>query len=465
MRHDAFTTGVLILALLLVSLTTSGPSPSVHATGLSASCGQVISCVSISPTTTCCQSVNQTITVSVNVELAPSLSLSSFLVRVNYTNEFSVSNSGVRQGVLQATNITYSNNIFSTHSAQLLSECLNGIAPGLINPGGCLNQTAGQVQLAQTILGPALNGPLSGHLFSITFRVTAAGTSTFIPDFVQLAYPAYDPSDPGYFSIQYIPVLRVAGVFANRGPVAFFNYQPNYSLDSVVSPSLLPYQPVYFDASDSFVANDSSTQINSYSWSLGDGASSNQSVSTHTYQLPGRYNVTLTVTDGKGQTDIASREVSVLQALGSLSLTVDDRSGTPVGGGVVIRLFNTTYSSIPFSTQAINRIGQTTFSGLAPGNYYLSFSGQGWQNFSRTETVKPGWTTTDTIYLFSFSSAPNYSGLIYLGALLSGIGVVAGAFVYQKRKSSAQLAKRQNRPSKKLRASNDKRPGSSLSLV
>lgn len=452
MKRQTFNIVVLVLSLLFASLMTSGPSPTVNATGLSPSCGQVISCVSISPTTTCCQSVNQTITVNVNVELAPNLSLSSFLVRVNYTNEFSVSNSGVRQGVLQATNITYSNNIFSTHSAQLLSECINGIAPGLINPGGCLNQTAGQVQLAQTILGPALNGPLSGPLFSVTFRVTAAGTSTFIPDLVQLAYPAYDPSDPGYFSIQYIQVLRVAGVFANRGPVAFFNYQPNYPLDSVVSASLLPYQPVYFDASDSFVANDSSTQINAYSWGFGDGASSNQSSPTHTYQLPGHYNVSLTVTDGKGQTGMASREVSVLPALGSLSLTVNDRSGTPVGGGVQVRLFNTTYSSIPFSSQAINRIGQTTFSKLAPGNYYLSFSGPGWQNFSRTETVKPGWTTTDTVYLFGFSSAPNYSGLIYLGALLSGIGIVAGAFVYQKRKSSTQPAKRQNRPFRKLKA-------------
>ena len=449
MRHETFNIGVLILALLLTSLITSGPTPTVHATGLSPSCGQVISCVSISPTTTCCQSVNQTITVNVNVELTSGLSLSSFLVRVNYTNEFSISNSGVRHGVLQATNITYSNNIFSTHSAQLLSECINGIAPGLVNPGGCLNQTAGQVQLAQTILGTALNGPLSGPLFSITFRVTAPGTSTFIPDFTQLAYPAYDPSDPGYFSIQYIPVLRVAGVFANRGPVAFFNYQPNYPLDSVVSPFLLPYQPLYFDASDSFVANDSSTQINSYTWNLGDGASSSQSSPPHTYQLPGLYNVSLTVTDSKGQTDTTSREVSVLPALGSLSLTVDDRSGTPVVGGVLVRLFNTTYSSVPFSVQVINGVGQTTFRSLAPGNYYLSFSGPGWQNFSRTETVKPGWTTTDTIYMFGIPSAPNYSGLIYLGALLSGIGVVGGAFFYQKRKSSAQSAKRQNRPSKK----------------
>ena len=456
-----FNIGVLFAMLLFASLISSGLSPTVHATGLSPSCGQVISCVSISPTTTCCESVNQTIAVNVNVELVAGVSLSSFLVRVNYTNEFSVSNSGVRQGVLQATNINFSNNIFSSHSAQLLSECINGVAPGLINPGGCLNQTAGQVQLAQTILGKGLNGPLSGPLFTITFRVTATGSSTFIPDLTQLAYPAYDPSDPGYFSIQNIPVLNVAGVFANHGPVAFFNYQPYYSLDSVVSPFLLPSQPVLFDASDSFVANDSSTQINSYSWSFGDGTISNQSSTPHTYQLPGRYNVSLTVTDSRGRTDTSYREVSVLPALGNLSLTVNDRSGTPAVGSVRIKLFNTSYSATPFTTQTVNGRGQTTFSGLAPGTYYLSFSGQGWQNSSRTEKIMPGWTTTDTIYLFGLPSAPNYSGLIYLGALLSGIAVVAGAFVYQKRKSAAQSAKRQNRASKKLRASGSKRPGSS----
>jgi hypothetical protein len=388
--------------------------------------------------------VNQTIAVNVNVELVAGLSLSSFQVRINYTNEFSVSNSGVSQGVLQATDINYSNNIFSGHSAQLISECINGIAPGLVNPGGCLNETAAQVQLGQTILGKALNGPLSGPLFTITFRVMAVGSSTFIPDLVQLAYPAYDPTDPGYFSIQYVPVLKVAGVFANRGPVAFFNYQPNYSLDNVVSPYLLPNQPASFDAGGSFVANDSSTQISAYSWSLGDGAKSTQSLVVHTYQLPGNYNVSLTVTDGKGQTDTAARQVSVLPLLGSLSLSVDDRSGTPVVGGVSVKLFNTSLSTVPFMTRTINRRGQIALNGLTPGNYYLSFSGLGWENATRTETVKPGWTTTDIVYLFGIPPAPDYSGIIYLGALLSGIGVVAGAFVYQKRKGAKQSTRQQS---------------------
>lgn len=396
---------------------------------------------------------------SVNVELAAGQSLSSFQVRVDYSHPYSVNYQGVKSGVLQAMSIDYSNNLLSSKGHTPVSECIDGIAPVGYNPGGCLNQTIGQVQLGEVILGSALAGPLTGLLFNVSFRVAGLGTSVLTPEVVQVAYPYYDPSNPGFFSIQYVPILKQAAIFANKGPAAFYNYQPDYAKDSVVSPSILPNQPALFDASDSFVANDSSTQITSYSWDLGDAGTSTTSTVVHTYSQPGNYNVTLTVTDGKSRTNELAREVSVIPALGNLSITVEDRSGTTVVGGILVKLFNSSSSTSPFLNKTINGVGQTTFNNLAPGSYLLTFSGPGWKDTTRTENVMPGWTTTDTVYLYGIPIPPDYSGLIYLGATITGIGVVAAAFFFQKRKTSA--AKRKTQTAKKLGAASAGRQGSS----
>ncbi len=48
-----------------------------------------------------------------------------------------------------------------------------------------------------------------------------------------------------------------------------------------------------------------------YTWNFGDGASSTNSSTSHTYSTSGRYNVTLTVADASGQKYISSQMVSV----------------------------------------------------------------------------------------------------------------------------------------------------------
>jgi len=70
---------------------------------------------------------------------------------------------------------------------------------------------------------------------------------------------------------------------------------------------------------------DSSTDdgtISSWSWAFGDGASSTAQNPTHTYVTPGRYTVSLTVTDDDGLTNTRTAQITVRSASGG-ALCVD----------------------------------------------------------------------------------------------------------------------------------------------
>ena len=74
--------------------------------------------------------------------------------------------------------------------------------------------------------------------------------------------------------------------------------------------------------------NQSSGTITSYSWNFGDGQSSTEASPVHTFNSPGLYNVTLTVT-GPGGSSNVSRQISVQsQTPPSAAFTQDVTSGT-----------------------------------------------------------------------------------------------------------------------------------------
>jgi PKD domain len=423
----------LVLAVAISCFLPGGASYQVRAATPS------ISVISITPKATCCRTPNNpfqvgdTFTVSVSVSISSGEAINSFDVRVNYTNP---------QTVLRAVSIDYSNNLFSSYPNDVPAECIDGISK-LANAAACASEDLGQVHLVEAVLGTSINGPQAGTLFQITFRVIGNGTSTLLFDQANLLNPSPDPSRPQFFNPQFIPLLKKAGIFGNQGVVSFFDFQP---VDTSISPSLIPNQPVTFDASASFVANNSALGLRLFSWNFGDGTRENKTaVDPHTFQNPGNYTVSLTVWDVKNETGSLSRRVSVLPALGTLSLTVEDQSGNLQRGNVIVRIFNASSSPAPFATRTTNGGGGVLVGQLTPGNYYVSFSGQGIVNSSKTENARPGWTTMDTVYLSMVSPPQDLSGLIYLGTILGGVGVVAGAIVYQKRKSSNRASKAQAR--------------------
>src|SRR5256712_6173517 len=86
-----------------------------------------------------------------------------------------------------------------------------------------------------------------------------------------------------------------SGSPASPQPFAFFIARQNQMTTS-------------FDASGS-VGGTGHPSIQSYAWNFGDGATGTGVATTHTYQSPGRYTVTLTVSDG-ASTRTAQRYVN-----------------------------------------------------------------------------------------------------------------------------------------------------------
>lgn len=86
----------------------------------------------------------------------------------------------------------------------------------------------------------------------------------------------------------------------NRPPSVGFTFSP-------ASPSV--GTPVEFSAQAT--DPDPDGRVVSYAWEFGDGGEASGRMSTHTYDAPGSYEVTVTVTDNGGRTDTASDTVAV----------------------------------------------------------------------------------------------------------------------------------------------------------
>jgi len=95
-----------------------------------------------------------------------------------------------------------------------------------------------------------------------------------------------------------------ASIYGNLGNYSNCSFTINTSSlgDSPVPDPKGPYtaftyQKIYFNGSNSY---DTDGTITNYTWNFGDGTKAYEINPTHTYKLPGIYNVTLTVTDDDG---------------------------------------------------------------------------------------------------------------------------------------------------------------------
>lgn len=97
--------------------------------------------------------------------------------------------------------------------------------------------------------------------------------------------------------------------------------QPPVAVINVSSTEALVNQEVTFDASKSY---DPNGDLLTYRWDFGDGTTAQGVMVTHSYSEPGKYQVTLTVSDGRGGTDKETVYINVAEP---------ETQSTPGGGG------------------------------------------------------------------------------------------------------------------------------------
>ena len=146
------------------------------------------------------------------------------------------------------------------------------------------------------------NTPLTVSLANFTpsgtvsaWRLTAANTITQLPD-VTISGASFNATLPQQSITLF--VLPPSGV-VNQPPLAVASASPI----SGIAPL-----SVAFDGRQS---SDPDGTVASYAWTFGDGASSAGATTTHTYQSPGTYQATLTVTDDLGSRASSSLSIQV----------------------------------------------------------------------------------------------------------------------------------------------------------
>jgi hypothetical protein len=124
---------------------------------------------------------------------------------------------------------------------------------------------------------------------------------------------------------------------SQSGEVTSTNERVEIAAGTVASFTVMPKTPdvgevATFDASSSGAA----TGTLSYEWDFGDGTTDNSERVEHTYETAGSYEVTLTVTDGGGETDSTTRSVTVQEAADESSVAdYTNESGVVDTGGLI----------------------------------------------------------------------------------------------------------------------------------
>ncbi len=160
-------------------------------------------------------------------------------------------------------------------------------------------------------------------------------------------------------------------------------------------------------------STDTDGTISSWQWSFGDGGASTQQDPAHTYSSAGTYTVSLKVTDNKGATDTATKQVSVVPANSppvaqDLSVTTDEN--TPKE----ITLSATDPEGDPLTYAVVASPDHGFVSGNGPGmNYepYEDYSGADSFEYTANDGTDDSNVATVTITVNAVNDPPIISDI------------------------------------------------------
>lgn len=152
-----------------------------------------------------------------------------------------------------------------------------------VSTGATISPTSGTIEnfTSPVVYTVTAQDTVTTQNYTVTVTVTSTPESS--------STPASSTSSPAVSSSTGTAQTYLSTFFA------YFVIPPSHAFDS----------PFTFDASGSYSING----ITKYLWDFGDGTTSEEMKVDHQYQVPGRYTVTLTVTDKTGKTATQSQVV------------------------------------------------------------------------------------------------------------------------------------------------------------
>ncbi len=167
-------------------------------------------------------------------------------------------------------------------------------------------------------------------------------------------------------------------------------------------------------------ANDPDGKVLRCEWTFGDGHASNNSNPIHSYDVEGRFIVSLTVTDEEGESDTVQKIVNVIQ-LHDLTITIRDIFGFKVSNAEV-EIFS---EDIGLMSKTTNKSGDIVLSNTPKGLYEIK--------------VKTFGITTSAFYPFTSSTTeciivPLSSFTLFLTVGIITLISITGFYMLKRRK-------------------------------
>ncbi|MFB6178746.1 MAG: PKD domain-containing protein [Halorientalis sp.] len=205
----------------------------------------------------------------------------------------------------------------------------------------------------------------------------------------------YDPDDDGTYEYG-----TCVGTVPDWGASTNMSGNEAPSPAAIVTPNpALVGETISFDGSASF---DPDGSIQSYKWTFEDGTTSSSSVTSRTYNTPGNYTVTLTVTDDDG----ASATDTVVATVESHDPTADataNRTSVITGDAIAFDGSNSSDPDGPIASYNWTFGDNATATGATPVHTYSS---PGTYTVNLTVTDDSGITDTDHLTITVDSNSP-----------------------------------------------------------
>ncbi len=243
-----------------------------------------------------------TATVNVTVNPLPTVTATGATVCINATINLSCTPNGAT-GYSWSGPLGYSSNSQNPAIPMATSGMAGNYVVTVTDPNGCVNANVATVAINSLPVVSATTGTVCAGQTSATINASGANTYSWSPaSGLNTTSGASVVANPNTTTVYSVTGTDVNGCQSSATTTVSVNPVPAVSLTPQNSSGCAPVCTTF--------SNTTSSSGN-YSWSFGDGSTSQSAAPYHCFTVQGNYNVTLTLTDNNGCVNSASATVNV----------------------------------------------------------------------------------------------------------------------------------------------------------